>query len=191
MSHSNKPLFSRHEHALDKSNENCPQCGGQLLLKHSKNGAFWGCENYPECNFIQQTHEHERVDDKVLVGSECPLCKSLLAVKQGRFGMFIGCTNYPDCHYIEEEQVKDAGVSCPQCVQKGEKKIGELVEKMSRYGKTFYACDQYPHCKYIVNYPPVQQTCPNCHWTILVKRTMASGDVLVCPQKKCNYKQVL
>ncbi len=189
MSNSDQPLFSRHEHALEKSEHACPLCGGELVIKHGKSGAFFGCVNYPACEFTQPIHEHEHVDDKILTGSECPLCHSLLAVKQGRYGMFIGCTNYPDCLYIEEEKPKDAGVSCPQCLQKGVKEVGELLEKMSRYGKTFYACDHYPKCKYIVNYPPVQQTCPQCHWTILVKRTMASGDMLVCPQKKCNYKQ--
>jgi len=189
MSNSDQPLFSRHEHALEKSEHVCPQCGGELVIKHGKSGAFFGCIKYPECQFTQQIHEHERVEDKILNGSECPLCHSLLAVKQGRYGMFIGCSNYPDCHYIEEEKAKDAGVSCPQCLQKGVTPPGELLEKMSRYGKTFYACDHYPKCKYVVNYPPVQQSCPQCHWAILVKRTMAHGDMLVCPQKKCNHKQ--
>ncbi|PCI60520.1 MAG: hypothetical protein COB35_09045 [Gammaproteobacteria bacterium] len=190
MSNSDQPLFSRHEHALEQNEQACPECGAELIIKHGKNGAFWGCSNYPQCQYILQTHEHERITDKVLAGSECPLCHSLLAVKQGRYGMFIGCTSYPDCHYIEEEKAKDAGVVCPQCLQKGKKKAGELLEKVSRYGKTFYACDQYPKCKYIVNYSPVQQTCPQCHWAILVKRTMAGGEMLVCPQKKCSYKQV-
>jgi len=184
MSNSDQPLFSRHEHALEKNEQACPECGAELIIKHGKNGTFWGCSNYPQCQYIQQSHEHERVTDKILAGSECPLCHSLLAVKQGRYGMFIGCTSYPDCDYIEEEKAKDAGVVCPQC------QAGELLEKVSRYGKTFYACDQYPQCRYIVNYSPVQQTCPQCHWAILVKRTMASGEMLICPQKKCSYKQV-
>jgi len=189
MSNSDQPLFSRHEHALEKSETPCPECGGELIVKHTKTGSFLGCSHYPKCEYTQQIHEHERVEDKILVGSECPLCHDLLAVKSGRYGMFIGCSNYPKCHYIEEQQAKDAGVSCPQCLQKKAKKVGELLEKTSRYGKTFYSCDQYPKCKYIVNYPPVAQACPECHWPILVKRTMASGDMLVCPQKKCSYKQ--
>ncbi|MBL4908856.1 MAG: topoisomerase DNA-binding C4 zinc finger domain-containing protein [Alteromonadaceae bacterium] len=189
MSNSEQPLFSRHEHALEKSDQACPQCGGELIIKHGKSGAFFGCVNYPSCEFTQQINDHERVKDKVLAGSECPLCHLPLAVKQGRYGMFIGCTNYPECHYIDEEKAKDAGVSCPQCLQKNEKHVGELLEKISRYGKMFYACDRYPKCKYVVNYPPIQQNCPKCHWSILVKRTMAKGDMLVCPQKKCGYKE--
>jgi putative DNA topoisomerase len=189
MSNSEPPLFSHHEHALEKSDHACPECGSELLIKHGKTGTFWGCASYPACQYSQQINEHERVVDKILVGSECPLCQNPLAVKQGRYGMFIGCSNYPECHYIEEEKTKDAGVLCPQCLQKGEKKVGELLEKTSRYGKTFYSCDHYPKCKYIVNYPPVLKPCPQCHWPILVKRTMASGEVLICPQKKCSHKQ--
>ena len=29
----------------------CPQCGGQLLLRHGKYGTFYGCSNYPKCKF--------------------------------------------------------------------------------------------------------------------------------------------
>ncbi len=30
----------------------CPRCGGELVLRHSKYGEFWGCSNYPKCKFI-------------------------------------------------------------------------------------------------------------------------------------------
>lgn len=29
----------------------CPQCGGQLVLRHGKYGSFYGCANYPKCRF--------------------------------------------------------------------------------------------------------------------------------------------
>ena len=32
-----------------KSNVKCPRCGAPMLLRNGKNGAFWGCSNYPEC----------------------------------------------------------------------------------------------------------------------------------------------
>ncbi len=36
----------------------CPQCGGKLVLRTAKNGVhegnqFWGCSNYPKCNYIK------------------------------------------------------------------------------------------------------------------------------------------
>lgn len=30
----------------------CPRCGGKLVEKHGKYGAFLGCSNYPKCKFI-------------------------------------------------------------------------------------------------------------------------------------------
>ncbi len=36
-------------------NSICPRCGGQLVVRTSKNGnQFYGCENYPECTFTQK-----------------------------------------------------------------------------------------------------------------------------------------
>ena len=29
----------------------CPQCGGALVLRHSRYGNFYGCSNYPRCRF--------------------------------------------------------------------------------------------------------------------------------------------
>ena len=29
----------------------CPQCGGQLVLRHGRYGSFYGCDNYPKCKF--------------------------------------------------------------------------------------------------------------------------------------------
>jgi len=187
MSDSDKTLFTRHEHALEKAYEVCPDCGSEVTIKHGKSGAFLGCSNYPTCQYTRPIVEHERVEDNILAGSECPLCGNNLAVKQGRFGMFIGCTNYPECHHIEEiHQQDDVNVACPQCNNKG--KDGELFEKTNRYGKTFYSCNNYPKCKYVLNHPPIAQSCPECNWPVLIKRNMANGEVLVCPEKKCTYK---
>ena len=187
MSHSDEPLFSLHEHALEKDKGVCPQCGNNLVIKHGKAGAFFSCSTYPKCDYTRSVVEHERVADKLLVGSKCPLCEHPLAVKQGRYGMFIGCSNFPNCHHIEESnQQEEVGVACPSC--KSKHKVGELTERTNRFGKTFYSCDQYPKCKYVLNHLPVEQTCPLCNWSVLIKRTMANGDVLSCPQKKCTYK---
>lgn len=30
--------------------QTCPQCGGKLLRKNGKYGAFVGCSSYPRCN---------------------------------------------------------------------------------------------------------------------------------------------
>lgn len=184
MSTSDDALFSRHEHALEKEYEVCPECGSELVIKNSKSGAFFGCACYPKCKYTRPVVEHEKVEDKILVGSECPECGHELAVKQGRYGMFIGCSNFPTCHHIEhEEQKASSEVKCPAC------KGGHLVERQSRFGKTFYACDGYPKCKFAVNYEPVAGECAVCGFALLLKRQMAAGEKLQCAQKKCSKFQ--
>lgn len=32
----------------------CPRCGGMLVRKTGKYGAFYGCENYPKCKFVKK-----------------------------------------------------------------------------------------------------------------------------------------
>jgi len=177
-------LFSRHEHALEKEYEVCPECGSELIIKNSKSGPFFGCTSFPKCKYTRPVVEHEKVDDKVLVGSKCPEGEHELAVKQGRYGMFIGCTNFPECHHIEDtNHHEEAGVICPKCQK------SELIERTNRFGKTFYSCDDYPQCKYVVNFKPINENCPHCQWSILVERKMASGNVILCPEKKCTYKR--
>ena len=32
-----------------KGDVKCPKCGSKMVLRNGKNGAFWGCANYPDC----------------------------------------------------------------------------------------------------------------------------------------------
>jgi len=34
------------------ANGKCPRCGGTLVLRESRYGRFYGCSNYPRCNYI-------------------------------------------------------------------------------------------------------------------------------------------
>ena len=34
------------------ANGKCPRCGGNLVLRSGKYGQFYGCSNYPRCNYI-------------------------------------------------------------------------------------------------------------------------------------------
>ena len=174
-------LFTQHEHALEKEFELCPECGCELQIKNSKRGAFLGCSNYPHCDYSRPLVHQETLATEVIAGSVCPQCGNELAIKQGRYGIFIGCSNYPECHHIEHQD-HDNDPTCPSCHQ------GHLAQRVSRYGKTFYACDRYPKCKYVVNQVPVMSTCPKCGWEILVEKNSAAGKRLVCPQKRCDYR---
>ena len=38
----------------DISNNICPRCQSTLVMRHSKNGNFMGCSNYPKCKFTKR-----------------------------------------------------------------------------------------------------------------------------------------
>jgi len=120
------------------------------------------------------------------LGVPCPQCGQELQLKKGRYGLFVGCSAYPECDYMTSADFDpDTNVTCPECKQ------GALVQKTSRYGNSFYACDTYPKCKYSVNLPPVAQKCPNCDFDILLRKKTAAGERLICARKGCDYKSEL
>src|SRR5262249_57618984 len=71
-----------------------------------------------------------------------------------RFGKFIACSGYPECKTTKPVTL---GIACPEpgCG-------GQLVERRSRRGKTFYACNKYPDCKFAAWARPVAEPCPKC-----------------------------
>ncbi|MEJ6079120.1 topoisomerase DNA-binding C4 zinc finger domain-containing protein [Vibrio sp. 1-Bac 57] len=173
-----------------KMSEACPRCASPLHIRNGKQGPFLGCSAYPACDYLRPLHEKSDIK-KVLTGSCCPLCQHELVLKQGRFGLFIGCSDYPNCEHTAqlseqnkatESTVKENLVPCPSC------KNGHLVARQSRFGKTFYACDNYPDCKYAVNDKPVNEFCPECKWPILVERKTATATRIICPKKGCGYR---
>ena len=71
----------------------CPKCGKRLLEKVSrKNRKFYGCEGYPECDFVSW--------DKP-VTEKCPQCGSYMVEKRNsRKGLMRVCSS-ETCHYRE------------------------------------------------------------------------------------------
>ena len=70
------------------------------------------------------------------------------------------------------------GRKCPKC---GE---GDLAERKTRFGTTFYGCTRYPKCDFTANGKPVPKKCPECGSTYLIEKTLKSGVYLTCPNNK-------
>ncbi len=64
----------------------CPKCGKRLLVKTSrKNRRFYGCEGYPECDFVSWDRP---------AAEKCPKCGQYMIEKQNNKGEMIHlCTN--------------------------------------------------------------------------------------------------
>ncbi|MEG0281067.1 MAG: topoisomerase DNA-binding C4 zinc finger domain-containing protein [Morganella sp. (in: enterobacteria)] len=165
--------------------ESCPECGGQLVIRNGAHGPFFGCSAYPGCDYIRPlkagTDGHII---KVLDGQLCPQCGGTLVLRQGRYGMFIGCGNYPECEYVASMNSPDeTTMACPQCHD------GKLLQRKSRFGKTFYACNRYPACQFSINNQPVAGECEYCHYPLLVEKKTAAGMRLSCASKACAKQQ--
>lgn len=73
----------------------CPHCkSGRLILRKDKSGkAFYGCSNYPYCDYT--------IDDVSSANNNvrCPCCGDFLIKRKGKYGTFFGCHGYPYCRY--------------------------------------------------------------------------------------------
>ena len=143
-------------------NIKCPKCGSSMIIKLSKNGKFYSCSRYPDCDGALKLDGTEMAGPKE-TGEACPLCGEKkggkLVVREGKFGSFISCSRYPKCKFIkqDEEELKKkmTGVICPVC------KKGEMMERRGRFG-IFYSCSNYPDCKNAIKAKPTGKICDLC-----------------------------
>jgi DNA topoisomerase-1 len=94
------------------------------------------------------------------IGRNCPDCGRELVIRYGRFGKFISCSGFPECRYTEP-WLEKIGVTCP-------KDGGDLVERKTRRGRTFFGCNNYPECDFTSWKRPIPQPCPNCQGLLVI-----------------------
>ncbi len=87
----------RHTLALPKNiNVPCPQCGAELLERVSRKGRkFYGCERYPECDFVSWD---------LPVKEKCPVCGGRMVQKRGaKDTLYHVCVNETCRHRVQVE----------------------------------------------------------------------------------------
>lgn len=136
----------------EMTKEKCPECKKPLLIRLGRYGKFMACSGYPDCKFSKPV-EGKKEDGEVAKkdGSmesvkeaeaiKCEKCGGKMILKEGKFGKFLACDNYPKCKNTKTI-VQSSGIKCPDC---GE---GEIVERRTKKGRTFWGCSRYPKCKY-------------------------------------------
>ena len=73
---------------LEKIGVPCPKCGKDVVLKKTKKGRiFFGCEGYPECDFVSWQKPSVK---------PCPECGGYMVEK----GSKLACAN-PECGHVE------------------------------------------------------------------------------------------
>jgi DNA topoisomerase I len=189
----NTKEIAKEETAADKENggseaepEPCENCGKPMALKRGRFGQFLACTGYPECKTTRKLITTKQgglraaKPDQIL-DELCPRCNANLVIKQGRYGEFTACTKYPECKYVKH---KTTGVKCPKDEDKG----GEVVERKSRRGKTFFGCSNYPDCDFVLWNRPIVEECPKCKAPFLTEKiTKKHGRQLICNNEECDY----
>ncbi|WP_345300184.1 type I DNA topoisomerase [Candidatus Villigracilis affinis] len=94
------------------------------------------------------------------IGRACPTCGKELVIRYGRFGKFISCSGFPECRYTEP-WLEKIGVFCP-------KDHGDLVERKTRKGRTFFGCMNYPNCDFTSWKKPLAIPCPKCGGLLVI-----------------------
>lgn len=77
----------------ESTDELCPRCQKQLVIKMSRFGKFYACSGFPDCKYTKSYSQQTDV--------ECPEChQGKLVVRfSKKKRRFYGCSRYPDCNY--------------------------------------------------------------------------------------------
>ena len=83
---------------LVKTGVKCPKCGGEVVQKQSKKKRFfYGCANYPDCDFITSYKP---------ISQPCPECGGLLVMRGKKRAKCLKCEASVSLDEIEREAVK-------------------------------------------------------------------------------------
>ena len=88
------------------TDEICPNCGRNMVIKYGPHGKFLACPGFPECKNTMPYFEK--------IGVECPKCGKDLVLKRTRKGrIYYGCIGSPECDFMSwARPVKE---KCPKC----------------------------------------------------------------------------
>jgi DNA topoisomerase I len=99
--------MNRVQKPVEEMDEQCPDCGRNLVIRNGRFGRFISCSGFPECrygrSFVNKT------------GALCPQCGGDLVERKTKQKkrIFYGCNNYPTCNFaIWERPIPEL---CPNC----------------------------------------------------------------------------
>jgi DNA topoisomerase-1 len=172
---------------FEETDEVCDKCGKIMIIRWGRFGRFMACSGFPDCKNTRELPaakaNGEEAKPAPTVDVKCDVCGKPMALKRGRFGEFLACTGFPECKSTKPAAVE---MDCPLdgCG-------GQIVQRRSKRGRSFYGCTNYPTCTFSAWQRPVARTCPRCQTPYLLeKRTKQEPmGLLVCPSKTCDYSE--
>ena len=110
--------------------ELCPECGRNLVIKYGPYGKFFACPGFPECRYTMPYFEK--------IGVECPKCGKDIVLKKTKKGRkYYGCIDNPECDFMSWQ--KPSSVRCEKCGSIMLEKGNKLVCSSETCG---YVCDK-------------------------------------------------
>ncbi len=162
------------ESLQEQTGESCELCGKPMIIRWGRYGRFTACSGYPDCKNVKRLAQNGESAEPEKTSEICPKCGSPMVIKEGKFGKFMACSGYPACKTTKPILDIMPDVICP-------KDGGQIVRRKSRYGKFFYGCANYPQCDFVLWNEPVNQACPECQASMMVKKSSKKkGNFLLC-----------
>lgn len=163
----------------------CEKCGLPMVIRWGRHGRFIACTGYPKCKKTRPLEEKEDIQsgetEKISQETEelCDRCGSPMVIKRSRYGKFLACSRYPEC---KNTRPISSGIKCPH-------DGGDLIERRTKKGRTFWSCSNYPQCKFATWYRPVNEPCPECGAPFLVIKHSNNKKTLHCIKEDCKFKK--
>ncbi len=169
------------------SDEICDKCGKHMVVKFGRFGKFLACAGYPECKTTKQIGKNGAVSssEPEKTGEKCDKCKTGdMIIRSGRFGRFIACSSYPECKNTKPFTM---GIKCPKGCG------GELLERRTKKGRTFYGCTGYPDCDFTSWEKPFDMKCDECGspYMVFAKAIDLKTLQLKCKDKECPNTKII
>ncbi|HAQ55947.1 MAG TPA: type I DNA topoisomerase [Acholeplasmatales bacterium] len=144
--------------------------------------------------FFEPLYENARINmDKLApreTGEKCPLCGAPMVFRRSRYGEFEGCVDYPKCKYVKprpqtgepKEKAEDTHIRCPKC-HKGTLVV-RVASKGPNKGNKFYACGNFPKCRFVAPFKAVDRPCPRCGKPLVAEE---DGTIRCIDAEKCGF----
>ncbi len=115
--------LTKAEDKFEMTDLTCELCGGHVVMRPGKFGAFYACEHYPTCKYTKPILRE--------IGVPCPKCGGKIIQKRGKNRMiFYSCEHYPTCDFSSWDVPQ--AENCPNC--------GNILFR--KKGKNFIFCHE-------------------------------------------------
>ena len=140
-----------------EENRKCPKCGSELSLKSSRNGCFFGCNNYPNCKYAISLDGNEDKNNKENDNQTInhPVYGTI-TIKKGPYGKY--------CEYNKDGKIKRSSLPSEEITPEildfylslpltlGKNKDGkDIITNVGKFGpyvlcdKKFYSYKEKPY----------------------------------------------